>query len=206
MRYLRRFRRRRSTLPSDASISAKPDAITSGASDQSLEDSEHRLGTWESICGLLVAAGVVLEYGPKFIVFIHNPTLANLRDLAGGLLIAIGVAGEIIFASLAGSRRDKLRQRHVLRIADLNLKAEQEHRARIELQAFLAGRDLTPAHFRLLTERLSGFRGLSAVIVKTVDGYEAERFSQSLWLALVQCEWQALQTDTNQLNGGAVRE
>lgn len=136
-RYFRRLRRDRSTLSSDATISDKAAAITTEESEQSLENSEQRFGRLEVICGWIVLVGVVFEYGPKFIVFIQSVTFAHFRDLGGGLLITLGIAGEIIFSSLAARKRDKLRKRHVSRIASLNLQAEQERHARVRIEETL---------------------------------------------------------------------
>ena len=134
MRFLRRFRRDEFSLSSDASTSAKSAAILPGASDHELEKSEKRFGFWESLCGWAVAVGVALEYGPKFMVFLHDPTWENFRDLSGGLLIAIGVAGEVIFASFAAGKRDQLRDRNIKRVGELVLLAEQEGVARAKLE------------------------------------------------------------------------
>lgn len=163
MHFLRRFRRADSILSSDANTSANPTAIASGPSDHELEKSERRFGLWETVCGWAVAVGVVLEYGPKFMAFVHGPTWEGFRDLSGGLLIAIGVAGEIIFASAAASKRDKLRDRNVLRVAELNRKAEQERLARVRIEESLvklkASRTLNKDQVERITEKLRPFAG-----------------------------------------------
>lgn len=164
MRFLRRFRRARSIRSSDANIAAKPVAISTGASDHELEKSEARFGFGETVCGWAVVVGVCLEYGPKFMVFVYDRTWENFRSLSGGLLIALGVVGEIICASFAASKRDKLRNRAGLRIAEVNLRAEQEHAARLTIEADLlrlrarySNRRLTPEQQADLRSKLSAF-------------------------------------------------
>ncbi|HLJ13031.1 MAG TPA: hypothetical protein VKV15_00925 [Bryobacteraceae bacterium] len=101
---------------------------------------------------MFVVLGVCFEYGPKFIVFLQTLTFEAFRDLIGGLMIALGVAGELLFASLAANKRDRLRDRNIMRVADLNWKAEQESLARAEVEKTLAG--TTEATERLRKENL----------------------------------------------------
>jgi hypothetical protein len=149
MRILKRLRRDLPSLSSDLSTSPKPAAISTGSSDQELETFERRFGFVETLCGWVVAIGVALEYGPKLMTFIHVPSWDNFRDLSGGLLIALGVGGEVLFASLAGRKRDQLRDRNVRRVAELNLLAEQEQFARVKLEKEIAWRQLS-------TEQMTG--------------------------------------------------
>jgi hypothetical protein len=200
MRLVKRFLNSASIRPSDASSSASLAANSTGKSDQGLERSEKRFGFWENVCGLGVVAGVGLEYGPKLIFFIHAPTWENFVNLSGGLLIALGVAGEVLFASLAAGKRDQLRDRNIRRVAELNLQAEQERLARVRIEQSIAMRNLSGAQRAALIEGLSAFsENPSKVIVvpRLNEDFESFRFCGLLTSAL-----QAAGLRTNWLPSG----
>jgi hypothetical protein len=135
-------------------------------------------------------AGVCLEYIPKLAAFIGTPTWEAFRDLSGGLLIALGVVVELTFSSMSAKKRDQLRRRHVERVAELTLIAEEERSERIRIERYMAGRDLTPQQVEMLQTRLSdvGIR-LRTYVAVAVDAEEAKRFSGHICTGLRACNW-----------------
>ena len=92
--------------------------------------------------------GLVIEYLPDVVKAFNPPRLV------GGLLITVGVAGELIIGFLSSRIETKVREindsiiadalgraaRAEERIAELNLSAEQEHLARVKIEEKLASR------------------------------------------------------------------
>jgi hypothetical protein len=88
----RRFLRLRSAVstPADSrNASAINDALQTAKSPQDLETDIDSLERWSELCALLVVVGVILEN-------IREPTTHFFK--IGGSLIALGVAGELLFA------------------------------------------------------------------------------------------------------------
>lgn len=124
---------------SNLAISANKDDLRPVNPDQdgldALESASNTLEGLATFCGVAVAAGVVLEYLPKFIDLLpHWDWPVATKELLGGTLIALGVAGEVLFGKMASRRQSSIVAIKDLRIAELNLIAEQEKSARLALE------------------------------------------------------------------------
>lgn len=132
---------------SERSISDNNAARRTGASAQSLERAIDWLTSFGHLCAIIVVIGVVLEYRKAFVGLWNHFTLTELRafvrETLGGILVAIGVAGELWFGFLADRKDNKLRSINAERIAELNLSAERERLARVKLEAHLAPRSMS---------------------------------------------------------------
>jgi hypothetical protein len=153
------FRSKRSIEAERSAIPASNSARRNGKSDQELEASASRLERFATICGWFVAGGVVLEYVPKFMEFLAYPSLHYLRELSGGIVITIGIAGEILFGGWASRRRTILTDRNKLEIAELNRQAEQDRLARREIEERLAYRTLRDTQIPAIADKLREFQG-----------------------------------------------
>ncbi len=140
---------------------------------------------WAELFGWLVGVGLLVEYWDEIVDCLINRYWPS-RGLAGGLLVTVGVLGEVLLSRLALITSDKLQERADSdvaaandraaqaferavkaeeRIAELNLLAEQEKQARLRFEEYAAIRDMTPEERKALSERLSEFSGQRAEIV-----------------------------------------
>jgi hypothetical protein len=140
----RRFLRLRSavsTTPDSSAdsrnASAINDALQTAKSPQDLERDIDSLERWSQLCALLVVVGVILE---------------NIRESTthffkiGGSLIALGVAGELLFGLFGSRKEHQLRDQRAIEItklnrtiAELNQVAEHERLERVKIQQAIAG-------------------------------------------------------------------
>jgi len=148
-----------SRRPESSVNSPNSAARRTGKSDQDISDAIETSDDREKLCGYAVVFGVVLEYVPKLVGFIGDPSWLSFRDLIGGILIALGVAGELRFGNRASELRDELNARKNLRIAELNELAERERLARIEIEERLAFRTLTDDQKQHMAEILKVYSG-----------------------------------------------
>jgi hypothetical protein len=121
-------------------------------------ESRGEWGAWAVVAGLVIeivlAAAKSLGY--------EHPGVENWGSVAADCLIALGVYSEIHFARRASRGNVELRRRSDERVAEANARAaeankvaEEERHARVELEAQLRPRSLTPEQFDLI----QGLRG-----------------------------------------------
>lgn len=180
MRLLRILSRRlsRSRTSADSSNTLVRDAAVAPAkSDHDISSRAERLEFLELVCGWIVVIGVAVEYIPQFIAWAHRPSWHTFKDLIGGVLIALGVAGEIIFADWAKRNREILSVRKDKEIASLQLLAEHERsaRAKVELEVAKSNLARVQLELRLRARTIAGpehrelIKLLSAHAGKLVD-------------------------------------
>jgi hypothetical protein len=78
--------------------------------------------------------------------------LTLIRELAGPILIAFGIFGEILFEHFATNRKD-------LEIERLRLQTEQERHARMKIEEQIADRWLSDEQTERVVEPLKPFAG-----------------------------------------------
>jgi hypothetical protein len=112
-------------------------------STRSLESAIDKYDGRAEFFAWVVVIGVIVEYVPQAAIFLRKPTWISFRDLIGGLLIALGVAGEILFGAIASRKQNQLRDLSNTIIADLDLRAETERRARVQIEQQMARRTVS---------------------------------------------------------------
>lgn len=125
-----------------------------------LERSIDKLGAWMELFTFLVVLGLLAEYGPEILADIKAHRWPSLA-LAGGLLITVGVAGELAIEFFAGRKETDLREINNLIIA--------------ETEARIADRHVTHAQVEEISLALADFAG-RALSVKVINENEAVRF------------------------------
>ncbi|MGD1072469.1 MAG: hypothetical protein ABSB15_20280 [Bryobacteraceae bacterium] len=145
-----------------------------------------KISAWSVVGGILLEDWDIIGMAWRY----HFPYL--IREGIGGLLVAIAIALEVRFSSLEASAERQIRDRYTVRIAELNLKAEQEHTRRVNLERHMLGRDLTQEQVSALKEKLSAFRGQHVHIVKALDLSESIRFAGRIWATLKACGWDSV--------------
>ena len=139
---IRRLWRRlfkRSPRAMDAADSSPHNSASRFAkSDHELKQSADFWEVVADVCAGFVVLGIIWEDWPKFLAVWSHPTPNSVLDLAAGLFVILGIAGEIIFARSAARKQDELYERNQLRIAELKLLAENQALARAKLEESLA--------------------------------------------------------------------
>src|SRR5580704_409283 len=87
-----------------------------------LERREKRRELIATICGFIVVAGLIIEYGDEIIDCVVNKHRPS-RQLFGGFLVTVGVLGEVLFARLALTISRTLQERADSDVALANQRA-----------------------------------------------------------------------------------
>jgi hypothetical protein len=135
------------------------------ASDGDLERSASSCESWAIVSGLLVVFGLIVE---AIIAFVHpsyDSPVGTWTPFIADTLVALGVAGEVLFSMMSSRRHNELRVRSNTNLADAitqageaNQKAEEAQLARLELEKSLSSRRLTGEQSSKLTSALSGVK------------------------------------------------
>jgi hypothetical protein len=183
---------RRASDRSSPAKAASSSARLAGMSDHAVSDAVEVIEDREKLCGWVVVFGVVLESFPKLIAFLHTPSIPLFREIIGGALVALGVYGELRFASKASKLRDEITRRKDLRIAELNALAERESRARMVIEERIAYRTLTDDQFKTITETLRQFRGQLFRVTSGLPSGETAYVFGLIFKALYAAGWKSL--------------
>lgn len=186
-----------------------------------LENSLDRLEIWLTAMTGLVVLGLVLEYWheiPEAIAKLKQAwSWKSFLVIAGGILITVGVAGELAVQFYASRKDTKLRETNdsVFSIlntkaaeandraakaeervseneketAQLNAVAEEERLARITIEDRVAWRRLTGNQQAKMASRLDSFSGEPVLIQYNTNDLEANLFALDIATALRQAKW-----------------
>jgi len=165
---------------------------------------ERSVDFWEGVSHVfaaLVVVGLMVEYREPFVNFIRTHDWRYITKSIGAVLVTIGVAGEVLAGHRSTKKDGELREANSMlaqkageRIAELNLKAEQEQHARIKLQKEMAGRRILPEHFAVLRDRLKGFGQQKLYVHKSTDQWEIILFTSHLCGVIrSECGWDAVE-------------
>jgi hypothetical protein len=147
-----------------------------------------KISAWSVVGGILLEDWDVFGMAWKY----HFPYL--IREGAGGLIVAIAIAWEVRFSSLEASVERQIRDRYAMRIAELNLKAEQEQHARMKLEKEIAWRDINHEQQASIRAALSPFAGLHTYVSLGSEGDEPKNFAGLLIAALGAANWDCVRT------------
>ncbi len=92
-----------------------------------------RFSIAETCFGILVVAGVLYEDWDNLPMVVH-PNSAAGRMAIGGIIVAFGIVAEIWSSSRSSKAEHEVRDLYATRVAELNLKAEQERLARVKIE------------------------------------------------------------------------
>jgi hypothetical protein len=157
-----------------------------------------RYSRLETIATVSVIAGVLAENWDDFGMFYAHRNWFYGRVAVGGVVVAVGIALEILFSSRSSSAERKIRDWYAVKVAELNLRAETEQTARIklelELQTLRSPRTISaPAH-KALSDLLSSQAGKTVDIV-VFDHHvpETSFFAHQLVPLFVNAGWKCRQ-------------
>jgi hypothetical protein len=157
-------RRADSSTASKTSDSAAIAGVSPPPSVAVLDRKVSRYSLLETIAACSVVAGIVVEDWDAFGMFYTRPDWAIGRVAAGGAVVAIGIVLELWFGSRSSKAERKIRDWYALRVAELNVKAQEEANARAQIIGLLKDaderiaemqRDTALANERAETERLA---------------------------------------------------
>jgi hypothetical protein len=121
LRFWRWFPRR-----SDSSTAAKtPDSSAIADVSPFVEEQDRKASKYsrlETIAAVSVIAGVLAENWDDFGMFYAHPNWAVGRVAIGGVVVAVGIALEILFSSRASSAERKIRDWYAIKVAEINLR------------------------------------------------------------------------------------
>jgi hypothetical protein len=123
---------------------------------------------------------------------IHPTSKQGIKAL-GGIGVAVFIALEILFSQLAKKHDGIVRNWQARRIAELNLKAEQEQHARMKLEKEIAWRDVNQEQQASIQAMLNPFAELHTY-VSLGSGDEPKNFARLLTAALGGANWDVVQT------------
>lgn len=180
-------------------MSANKDARRASKSDHEIEVEVDRLERCATACGVLVVIGVIGEYVPRVMEFEACGTLWTMlafRELFGGILIAVGVAGEVLFSKMASLRQVQLSIRKDHKVAELDVVAKQADLARAKIERRLQSRELTDEELEALKETVNQFAGQAFWIITRTSDHDDEYseqniFSNQLSSCLTAAGWQS---------------
>jgi hypothetical protein len=188
----------------------RPGAKLSGLNDAELsnvksrlENSIDRLGPWIHRATILVVLGLGIEYWGPLAKFFATHEWRYVVDCIGGILVTLGVAGEMLLGFRAAAKDGRLREvnstlfaRAEERIAVLHKEAalalesaENERLERLKLQKALAGRTLPGEDFDRIAQNLLQFSGQAFVMSTDSSNLEQVQFARSIHMALINAGW-----------------
>jgi len=157
------------------------------------------------IAALSVVAGIVAEDWDEFLKFAHNPNWTDGRIAVGGVAVVVGIILEIWFSSRASSAEREIRDWYALRVAELNLKAEQERLARVKLEQKFADRTLSEEQALAIASKVREFAGQEFSVTAYWDNPESRGFANELAALLVEfAGWIFAQGPSGQMFGGKI--
>jgi hypothetical protein len=140
-----------------------PNGIKS-ASDDELEFSGDVCETWTWICGGAVVAAVFAEAAIAWSHPSYDSAWERWGSVVANMLVALGVAGEVVFAMMAFRRDKELKRRSDEKVAEANARSSESNRLAVEAQTALASfraprRDIFKGHEAATTAALKPFAG-----------------------------------------------
>jgi len=133
---------------------AKADSMP--ASVMSADRRSSRFSFAETCFGVFVVAGVLYEDWDNLPMIIH-PNSPQGRMAIGGVIAAFGIVAEVWCSQRSSKAENEVRDWYAKRVAELNLKAEQEKRARVQIEKSIAMRDFTTEQYESFAADLSSF-------------------------------------------------
>lgn len=175
------------SIISDRSVtSAIIAARFTGISDHDIESGISAVESVESACAWAVVIGVFIEIIPDLLELLYHYERQVLPSVIGGVMVGLGVAGEIRFGNIARAARDALSERNKRKISELNLLAEQERTKRAKIEVLLVARKPSAG----LTEAMRAFAG-TAVMFTVGDDQESRNLCSWLEALLTSAGWRS---------------
>jgi|GEM_PF-4136361 len=173
-----------------------------------LEGSIDSLAVWMIVFTAAVVIGLLIEFC-AILAFIRIHEWWVVLDAAGEATVTVGVGGELWVEFRASRKEKKLRginaeieRQDKLTIANLNLVVEQERHARVKIEKYVAGCDVSPEKELAICKGLSAFANSERLVIITpgFDGFEARRFGSLLCATLKQAKLNAFTMAHEPLN------
>ena len=162
---------------------------------QALEKSVGRLGKWLHFFTGLVTLGLILEYAPDIIEAFRTRQIPS-RLLIGGVLITVGVAGELFVGFFASRKDTALREENDSLVARANERAAlaeqaaaEANLARVKIEERLADRILSDSQLASIVEKVKQFAGQEYDANTYWDSREPLNLAERISVALNEAGW-----------------
>jgi hypothetical protein len=130
-----------------------------------------RFSIAETCFGIVVVAGVLYEDWDNLPMVVY-PNSPQGRMALGGIIVAFGIVAEIWCSSRSSKAEHEVRDWYALRVAELNLKAKQEHLARVKIEERLTPRRITDSQSENIVAALRAFPQMMLDILVYQSGFE----------------------------------
>jgi hypothetical protein len=169
------------------------------ATDGELENSSESCELWGWWCGGIVVVAVAAEVLIAAVNLPYGSFFEHWGNVFAGAIIALGVAGEVMFARMGHGRDGELKRRAGLEIARLGDEAAQANnhaqQAQLELAKFKAPRSLTPTQAGILASIVRPFSKTPFSFL-VAPGAEPLAFLQQIGVVLTQEGWERVKCET----------
>jgi hypothetical protein len=154
-----------------------------------------RFSIAETCFGILVVAGVLYEDWDNLPMVVHPNSPAG-RMAIGGIIVAFGIVAEVWASSRSSKAEHEVRDWYASRVAELNLLAEQEHAARVNVELELskvkekqADRTITGAQQEQIVLELLPFAGVSVDVFRYEHTYEISQMATLIGDLATRAKW-----------------
>lgn len=172
-----------------------PNGIKS-ASPEDLDRSDGSFERWIIGSGLVVVLGLLIEAGVAVCHPGYDSDIERIGTTISDWMVALGVAGEVLFAILARRVQTELRDRSNTALAkavreagEANERAAEARERAAKLETLLDWRRVTPRIARLLGEVLVDEPTASVVFSYSYGDAEANRFAHELAVVFRHWGW-----------------
>jgi hypothetical protein len=180
------------------------------ASDGDLERSTSSCERWAIASGLLVVLGLIVEAVVAFIHPSYDSPVETWAPFIADTLVALGVAGEVLFTMMSSRRHSELLIRSNAKLTDAIMRAgeatkkasmaearasianQKAQEAILELEKFRAERILTGQQMARIAEKLKQFAGTEYDMALHSNDPELMGFLYFIETTLLKGGWKAL--------------
>jgi hypothetical protein len=166
------------------------------AIDPELEVSSDSCELWGWICGGLVVAALIAEVVLAYKNPPYGAPLERLGALFTDATIALGVAGEVMFARMGHKRDGELKRRAALEIARLKDEAAQANnralQARLELERLKKPRSIDHPAQQRVAGKVDRFAGTPFIFTVLANDPEAAALLEQLTTTLAMAGWEQI--------------
>jgi hypothetical protein len=139
------------------------------------------------IAAVIVVIGIVVEDFDKFSMLFNHPSWIALRNVCGPVMVAGGVAFEILFSNRSSSKEGNVRDWYALRVAELNVETERLRKENSDTALLLAYRSV--GNMSAFEEAMRAFSGTTFVLEGIEGSNEVAHLQWELNTALRKAGW-----------------
>jgi hypothetical protein len=168
------------------------DKVANNATDDQLKA---RIA-WDEFCAELGGVAVIVGLIAEVAVALALPG-NKLAPIGSNVIIALGVAAEVLFSRKARTKSAELQRRSDEQVAEANARAAEARLETEKLKERMASRALTPDQQRAIAEELSAFKGQRVYLVAAPSTSETEVCMRLLAHVFTMAGWEIVGTNSS---------